>query len=79
MDMCDCPTQSCYCESFAAYAHECERNGVKLLDWRDLAGCKLSSLHNQNNQQQQIGHNTKRRKVNRKGKARYQKVVKNIS
>lgn len=77
MDMCDCATHTCYCESFAAYAHECERNGVKLLDWRDLAGCKLSNLHNQNNQQQ-IGQNAKRRK-NRKGKARHQKVVKNMN
>lgn len=48
MDMCECPSQMCYCESFTAYAHECARNGVNLPQWRELAKCKLSQLYNRN-------------------------------
>jgi hypothetical protein len=48
MDMCECPSQMCYCESFTAYAHECERNGVQLPNWRADAKCKLTSLFNRN-------------------------------
>ena len=49
MDMCECPSQMCYCESFTAYAHECERNGVHLPRWREDTRCKLSSLYSNRN------------------------------
>lgn len=49
MDMCECPSQKCYCESFTAYAHECQRNGVNLDNWRSTSGCKLNILHLKNN------------------------------
>jgi hypothetical protein len=39
VDMCECPLQHCYCESFTAYAHECMRLGVQLPDWRSSTGC----------------------------------------
>ena len=39
VDMCECPSQHCYCESFTAYAHECTRLGVQLPDWRSSTGC----------------------------------------
>ncbi|XP_021927560.1 BMP-binding endothelial regulator protein isoform X2 [Zootermopsis nevadensis] len=39
LDMCECPTRRCHCESFAAYAHECKRLGVQLPDWRASTGC----------------------------------------
>jgi BMP-binding endothelial regulator protein len=48
MDMCECPSQMCYCESFTAYAHECARNGVSLPHWREESRCKLSQLFNRN-------------------------------
>nr|XP_018911499.1 PREDICTED: BMP-binding endothelial regulator protein [Bemisia tabaci] len=38
-DMCECPKEKCYCESFIAYAHECERLGVRLPNWRHVFGC----------------------------------------
>uniref|UniRef100_A0A8W7P356 BMP-binding endothelial regulator protein n=1 Tax=Anopheles coluzzii TaxID=1518534 RepID=A0A8W7P356_ANOCL len=31
-DMCECPHRQCYCDSMAAYAHECVRQGVQLPD-----------------------------------------------
>ncbi|XP_075218123.1 crosveinless 2-secreting protein [Lycorma delicatula] len=43
LDMCECPNRQCYCESFTAYAHECQRLGVMLPDWRKATGCH--SLH----------------------------------
>jgi hypothetical protein len=46
MDMCDCQTQSCYCESFTAYAFECERNGVQLLNWRNASNCSQVTREN---------------------------------
>ncbi|KAG5673745.1 hypothetical protein PVAND_003765 [Polypedilum vanderplanki] len=46
LDMCDCLTQSCYCESFTAYAYECERNGVQLLNWRNAANCSQITREN---------------------------------
>ncbi|KAK7793066.1 hypothetical protein R5R35_007423 [Gryllus longicercus] len=39
VDMCECPTGRCYCESFTAYAHECQRLGVPLRKWRSATGC----------------------------------------
>ena len=48
MDMCECVSKKCYCESFTAYAHECARNGVDLPAWRDDAKCNLSQLFNRN-------------------------------
>lgn len=42
-DMCECPSGTCYCESFAAYAHECQRIGVKLPNWREKTNCILNS------------------------------------
>ncbi|CAO1441677.1 unnamed protein product [Diamesa hyperborea] len=53
MDMCDCPSHMCYCESFTAYAHECERNGVRLPRWREEAKCKLSNLYSNKSVQKQ--------------------------
>nr|CAD7462840.1 unnamed protein product [Timema tahoe] len=39
VDMCECPNGRCYCESFTAYAHECQRLGVNLMDWRRETHC----------------------------------------
>uniref|UniRef100_A0A1I8Q6R3 BMP-binding endothelial regulator protein n=1 Tax=Stomoxys calcitrans TaxID=35570 RepID=A0A1I8Q6R3_STOCA len=39
MDVCDCPTGMCHCDSFAAYARECQRLGVTLPDWRTSTAC----------------------------------------
>lgn len=38
-DMCECPHDNCYCESFFAYARECERLNVDLPDWRRETKC----------------------------------------
>ncbi|XP_062130761.1 BMP-binding endothelial regulator protein isoform X1 [Drosophila sulfurigaster albostrigata] len=43
MDVCECPTGTCHCDSFAAYAHECRRLGVKLPDWRAATNCPAGS------------------------------------
>ncbi|EDW00981.1 GH21183 [Drosophila grimshawi] len=43
MDVCECPTGSCHCDSFAAYAHECRRLGVQLPDWRAATNCTMGS------------------------------------
>ncbi|XP_064543387.1 BMP-binding endothelial regulator protein [Drosophila montana] len=43
MDVCECPTGSCHCDSFAAYAHECRRLGVQLPDWRAATNCPTTS------------------------------------
>lgn len=74
MDMCECPSQMCYCESFTAYAHECERNGVHLPRWREDTRCKLSSLYSNRNsgltgafKHEKLGmkrHNQRRKGVN---------------
>uniref|UniRef100_A0A1B0GCB4 BMP-binding endothelial regulator protein n=1 Tax=Glossina morsitans morsitans TaxID=37546 RepID=A0A1B0GCB4_GLOMM len=39
MDVCECPTGMCHCDSFAAYAHECQRLGVNVPDWRTVTNC----------------------------------------
>ncbi|XP_037941774.1 BMP-binding endothelial regulator protein-like [Teleopsis dalmanni] len=41
MDVCECPNGMCHCDSFAAYAHECQRLGVRLPDWRTATSCPL--------------------------------------
>ncbi|KAJ8917795.1 hypothetical protein NQ315_010701, partial [Exocentrus adspersus] len=44
MDMCHCPNGKCYCESLMAYARECQRLGVKLLNWQKHSYCDSNSL-----------------------------------
>lgn len=44
MDMCDCPGRKCYCESLTAYARECERLGVNLINWQKNAYCAQSEI-----------------------------------
>lgn len=39
-DMCECPGENCYCESFTAYAHECKRLGIQLPHWRKSTRCR---------------------------------------
>ncbi|KAJ8675657.1 hypothetical protein QAD02_011443 [Eretmocerus hayati] len=39
-DMCECPGEECYCESFMAYAHECHRLGNPLPHWRKSTRCR---------------------------------------
>lgn len=39
MDVCECPDGMCHCDSFAAYARECQRWGVTLPDWRTATMC----------------------------------------
>lgn len=39
-DMCECPTEHCYCESFMAYVHECKRLGIQLPHWRKSTRCR---------------------------------------
>lgn len=41
-DMCECPSGFCYCESFAAYARECQRLGIELPDWRKETRCPVN-------------------------------------
>ncbi|ALC41617.1 cv-2 [Drosophila busckii] len=43
MDVCECPTGSCHCDIFAAYAHECRRLGAQLPDWRAATNCPAGS------------------------------------
>ncbi|XP_058836841.1 BMP-binding endothelial regulator protein [Topomyia yanbarensis] len=38
-DMCECPHKQCYCDSLAAYAHECQRQGIRLPNWRRETNC----------------------------------------
>ncbi|XP_076244134.1 crosveinless 2-secreting protein [Calliopsis andreniformis] len=39
-DMCECPSENCYCESFTAYVHECKRLGIQLPHWRKATRCR---------------------------------------
>lgn len=42
-DMCECQSGKCYCDSFAAYAHECLRLGGRLpTSWKADTGCDIS-------------------------------------
>lgn len=72
MDMCECPSQMCYCESFTAYAHECARNGVDLPLWRDDAKCKLSQLFNRNVQKPEKATNARKHRNRWKAKKNQQ-------
>lgn len=72
MDMCECPSQMCYCESFTAYAHECARNGVDLPHWRDDAKCKLSQLYNRNVQKPEKTTHTRKHRNRLKGQRQQQ-------
>ncbi|XP_055687779.1 BMP-binding endothelial regulator protein [Lutzomyia longipalpis] len=47
-DMCECPTELCYCDSFAAYAHECSRLGVELPNWRQETKCTRANIRSAN-------------------------------
>ncbi|XP_055708488.1 BMP-binding endothelial regulator protein [Phlebotomus papatasi] len=47
-DMCECPTELCYCDSFAAYAHECARLGVELPNWRHETKCTRANVRSAN-------------------------------
>lgn len=43
-DMCECTSGKCYCDSFAAYAHECKRvGGFVSENWRHQTGCEHNS------------------------------------
>ncbi|XP_057336136.1 BMP-binding endothelial regulator protein isoform X1 [Microplitis mediator] len=39
-DMCECPTDNCYCQSFIAYVRECQRLGIQLPHWRKSTRCR---------------------------------------
>lgn len=39
MDMCECPSQTCYCDAYSAYARECSRLGIPSLDWKEETEC----------------------------------------
>lgn len=39
MDMCDCPSGKCYCDSLTAYAQECQRLNVHLVNWKKNSYC----------------------------------------
>lgn len=44
-DMCECPTFKCYCDSFAAYARECKRQGFEVAaSWKATLGCDANAL-----------------------------------
>lgn len=47
MDMCDCPGGKCYCESFRAYAHECQRLGVNMAGWQKNVYCTADNERRQ--------------------------------
>lgn len=67
MDMCECPSQTCYCESFTAYAHECARNGVSLPQWRNDSNCILSQLYNRKVAKPEKTTNTRKHRNRWKG------------
>ncbi|KRT78704.1 hypothetical protein AMK59_6957, partial [Oryctes borbonicus] len=39
LDMCDCPSGKCYCESLMAYAQYCKRERVTISDWQTASKC----------------------------------------
>lgn len=68
-DMCECPTELCYCDSFAAYAHECSRLGVDLPNWRQETKCTRANIRSANAKSlppQQLEHIQRHRKRTRK-------------
>ncbi|XP_034945608.1 BMP-binding endothelial regulator protein isoform X2 [Chelonus insularis] len=50
-DMCECPTNNCYCQSFVAYVHECQRLGIQLSNWRTSTKCRTVWELEKNNYQ----------------------------
>lgn len=42
-DMCECPNNKCYCESYHAYAHECNRLGAMISDWKSKVYCGVNN------------------------------------
>lgn len=50
MDMCECPARFCYCESFTAYARECQRLGIELPNWREQTNCTLQMIQQRTQQ-----------------------------
>jgi BMP-binding endothelial regulator protein len=69
LDMCECPTGMCYCESFAAYARECQRLGVQLSNWRLETNCEQNSVQHKQNLIQKLEEIRRHR---RKGRNRKQ-------
>lgn len=43
-DMCSCPYKMCYCDSYLAYAIECEKLGVNMTNWRRETKCELHRI-----------------------------------
>ncbi|XP_062708078.1 BMP-binding endothelial regulator protein [Aedes albopictus] len=66
IDMCECPHKQCYCDSLAAYAHECQRQGIRLPNWRRDTNCYpnatnfFTSHHHHLLMQQPVGPQKKR-------------------
>lgn len=66
IDMCECPHKQCYCDSLAAYAHECQRQGIRLPNWRRDTNCYpnatnfFTSHHQHLLMQQPVGPQKKR-------------------
>ncbi|CAH1134121.1 unnamed protein product [Ceutorhynchus assimilis] len=56
MDMYNCNSGKCYCESLLAYARECERLGVNLSNWQKYSNC------DSHNPQQRYSNNNYRSK-----------------
>lgn len=50
MDMCECPNGKCYCESFMAYARECERLGVDVQNWKTQSYCVTTKVKRKKSQ-----------------------------
>ncbi|XP_055379670.1 BMP-binding endothelial regulator protein [Condylostylus longicornis] len=60
MDMCECPYDgACQCDSFAAYAHECQRLGFELPDWRQQTNCPYRNSTTKYNLNTRINYNNK--------------------
>ncbi|XP_055613813.1 BMP-binding endothelial regulator protein [Uranotaenia lowii] len=62
IDMCECPNKQCYCDSLAAYAHECKRQGIRSLNWRWDTNCypnatnALFAAHHHHHREHQQQH-----------------------
>lgn len=69
-DMCACPNQQCYCESFTAYAYECMRNGIDLPKWRQNTRCELNDFKHKEREvkKNKLGHDNGREYVDVGGK-----------
>lgn len=77
MDMCECPSGFCYCESFTAYARECQRLGMTLPDWRQQTNCTLQMIQQrtQNAQIQARRHHRKRMRTKRPEVSLYENYI----